>query len=114
MRNISFALTTKQFLDGSKTVTRRNGWKNLKPGTRLMACRKCMGLKKGEKVEHLGPIEVTDVSREPLFRIMKRPGDCEKEGFPGLSPPEFILFYRRHNKCLSDKVITRIEFKRLT
>lgn len=26
MRNLSFALTTRQFIDGSKTVTRRLGW----------------------------------------------------------------------------------------
>ena len=31
-RNISFALTTPQFLDGSKDVTRRNGWLMLKTG----------------------------------------------------------------------------------
>ncbi len=47
MKNISFALTTKQFLDGSKTVTRRLGWANLKPGEILMACEKCMGLGPG-------------------------------------------------------------------
>ena len=113
MRKISFFLTTPQFLDGSKTVTRRNGWKNLKAGDHLMAVEKGQGLKKGEKVRRLGVSEVLDVTREPLFRIMKRPGDCEKEGFPDMSPPEFILFYRRHNKGRSDKVITRIEFRRV-
>ena len=35
MRNISFALTKQQFLDRTKTVTRRLGWKNLEVGTLL-------------------------------------------------------------------------------
>ncbi len=48
MRNISFSLTERQFMDKSKTVTRRLGWKFLKPGDRLMGCRKCMGLKPGD------------------------------------------------------------------
>ena len=38
MRNISFSLTTRQFRDGSKDVTRRVNWQNLKPGDHLMAC----------------------------------------------------------------------------
>lgn len=32
MRNMSFALTTPQILNRSKTVTRRAGWSFLKPG----------------------------------------------------------------------------------
>jgi hypothetical protein len=49
-RNISFALTTAQFLDGSKDVTRRIGWKNLNAGDVLCAVKKGMGLKPGEKI----------------------------------------------------------------
>lgn len=56
MRNISFSLTEEQFLDDSKSVTRRLGCAFLKPGDRLMACRKCMGLKMGEKIVRLGEI----------------------------------------------------------
>lgn len=37
MRCMSFALTEPQLMDGSKTVTRRTGWQDLKPGTRLPA-----------------------------------------------------------------------------
>jgi hypothetical protein len=53
MRNISFSLTEEQFLDGSKDITRRLGWANLKPGDRLMGCRKCMGLRPGESIVRL-------------------------------------------------------------
>ena len=45
---ISFSLTTPQFRDGTKDVTRRLGWTFLKPGDRLCAVVKAMGLKKGE------------------------------------------------------------------
>jgi len=72
-RNISFALTTEQFRDRSKTVTRRIGWWKDKNGKRLVkvgdilnGCVKCMGLKPGEKIERLGQIRITDVRREPL------------------------------------------------
>lgn len=64
MRNMSFALTTDQFLAGTKTVTRRLGWKFLKPGDRVMACEKCMGLRKGEKIRRLGEIEIVSVKRD--------------------------------------------------
>ena len=43
MRMMSFALTERQLMDGSKTVTRRTGWANLRPGERLLAVRKAMG-----------------------------------------------------------------------
>ncbi len=63
---MSFALTEPQLMDGSKTVTRRTGWQNLKPGTRLLAVRKAMGLKAGEKVQPLCEIEITSVRRERI------------------------------------------------
>ena len=40
MRNISFMLTTQQFRNRTKTVTRRMGWWNLKPGDILMGVEK--------------------------------------------------------------------------
>lgn len=36
-RNISFSLTEPQFLDGTKDVTRRMGWKSLQAGVELVA-----------------------------------------------------------------------------
>lgn len=114
MRNISFSLTTQQFRDRTKTVTRRNGWRNLSTGDDLMACVKCMGLKKGEKVEGLGAIRVTSVRREPLRRMLDDVEyghvECHREGFPDMTPREFVDFYCQANRCTPDEEVTRIEF----
>lgn len=110
MRNISFAITTKQFRDRSKTVTRRMGWKGIKVGNRLQGVKKAMGLKKGEKIEVLGIIEVTDVSFEPLNTITQE--DVVKEGFPEMCPAEFVeMFCGTHKRCMPDTVVTRIEYR---
>ena len=127
MRNISFSLTEEQFLDGSKDVTRRLGWVFLKPGDRLMACRKCMGLKPGEKIVRLGEIEVVSVRSEHLDRMatsvrgvpsplpLIRYGNTEaiREGFPHLTGDQFVSMFCKHMNCRPDQIITRIEFKRI-
>ena len=59
MRRMSFSMTEPQFRDGSKDVTRRLGWKFLKPGDRIMGVRKCMGLAKGEKQDETVELSVT-------------------------------------------------------
>jgi hypothetical protein len=111
-RAISFMLTVPQFLDGSKDVTRRVGWQLLKPGDELVACKKCMGLKKGEKRQILGRIKVLSVRREPLAAIT--PDDCRREGFPEMSPAEFVeMFCRSHKGCEPETMITRIEFTKI-
>ena len=112
MRNISFALTTKQFLDGTKTVTRRLGWEKLQPGTSLMGVRKAMGLKPGEKIDCLGQLLVTSVRREPLNAITD--DDCAREGFPELTASGFVQMFCKHMKCDQDVMVTRIEFKKIT
>lgn len=111
MRNISFAITTAQFKNRTKTVTRRNGWENLKVGEILMGVEKSQGLKRGEKIVHLGPIKVISVNREPLFAITK--SDVIKEGFPDWSPLQFCHMYMEANKCEAGKIVTRIEFEYL-
>jgi hypothetical protein len=86
MRMISFALTTAQVRDRSKTVTRRPGWKTLKPGTSLQPVVKAHGLKKGEHVEKIGgPIRVVAVDRVVLEDIALQ--DMHREGFPELTEP---------------------------
>lgn len=125
MRNISFSLTESQFLDDSKTVTRRLGWRFLKPGDHLMACRKCMGLKPGESIVRLGEIEVVSVRFEPLNR-MSRVSEFAKreigygkteaiaEGFPHLSGDQFVAMFCKHmNVRRPDTEITRIQFRRV-
>lgn len=111
MRNMSFALTTQAFRERRKTITRRLGWWFLKPGDEVMGVEKGMGLKKGEKVIRLGPIRILCVRREPLNRIDQE--DVVKEGFPDLTPEQFISGFTRHNKCDTDTVVNRIEFEYL-
>jgi hypothetical protein len=111
-RNMSFMLTTEQIRKQTKTVTRRLGWKFLKPGTILNACEKCMGLKKGEKIKKLGRIRVIDVRTEPLCAITK--DEVIKEGFPEMARPDFIMMFVNHYKDLAtDAPVTRIEFEYL-
>lgn len=115
MRNISFSLTEAQFLDLTKDVTRRLGWKFLKPGARLMGCRKCMGLKPGESIVRLGEIEVVSVRREPLNRMTADAsyGHAEaiREGFPEMTGGQFVEMFTSHMKAMPETEITRIEFK---
>ena len=114
MRNISFALTTAQFIDRSKTVTRRVGWKKLKPGEVLQGVRKAQGLKKGEKVEPLGLIRVEDIRFEPVSLLIEYLDYGKREvileGFPGMSPEEFVAFFLRSHKVNLYDDITRIEY----
>jgi hypothetical protein len=116
MRNISFSLTTPQFIDDSKDVTRRLGWEFLKPGDRLMACEKCQGIQKGGLVR-LGVIEIISVTREPLHRMTADPAygraEAIREGFPEMSGREFVGMFTSHMKCLPATVVTRIEFRKI-
>lgn len=131
MRMMSFALTPDQLLDGSKTVTRRVGWANLKPGERITAVRKAMGLKAGESPDVLCEIEVVSVRRERLDAIDA--DDCAAEGFPYLTPERFVamfcehmtvvvpdeghykgnVFIPRRRKMTPADVVTRIEFRKV-
>ena len=111
MRNMSFMLTERQFAGRTKDVTRRLGWRFLKPGDRVCGVRKGRGLAKGQHVVRLGAIEVVNAVREPLAEIINRPGDCRREGFPDMTPRDFIGFFCEHNRCLPSTVVTRIEFK---
>ena len=110
-RMMSFALTTAQFEDGTKTVTRRKGWAMLCPGDIVMGIEKGMGLKRGEKVRRLHPIRIVSVRREPLNAIT--PEDVIREGFPGWSVQQFIDLYREANGGPTDQPVTRIEFEHM-
>lgn len=117
MRNISFSLTEEQFLDGSKDVTRRLGWAKLKPGDRLMACRKCMGLKQGEKIVHLGVIEIVSNTPEPLNRMSADAAygraEAIREGFPKMTGGQFVEMFCEHMRCKPWQVINRIQFRKV-
>ena len=120
MRNMSFALTIPQIQAGTKDVTRRLGWLQLKPGDLIRPVRKCMGLKPGEKIEQLrASLRVVDVRREPL-RMMTDDLDygieeVRREGFADHPtyrfPSEWVaMFCSTHKGCEPGSFVTRIEF----
>jgi len=109
MRNASFSITTEQIKNKTKFQTRRLKWLHIKIGEKIQACVKCMGLKKGEKVEKLTVIQVVDKWREPLNAITKE--ECTLEGFPEMEPSDFVDMFTKHNKCKRDEMITVIVFK---
>lgn len=112
--NISFSLTTPQFRDRTKTVTRRLGWVRVKPNDVLMAVVKAQGLKKGQHPEKLGPIRVRDARVERLDRMTD---DIEygafevvREGFHNMTPEQFVQMFCAHNICSRNRPVTRIQF----
>ena len=107
-RNMSFAMTTAQFLACTKTVTRRTGWLFLKPGDTVMGVEKGQGIPKGGKVKRLGLVRIVSVRRERLNAITQ--DDVVKEGYPLMMCEEFIAMYCDHNKAKSTDTVTRIEF----
>ena len=115
MRNMSFGLTQTQVRAGTKTVTRRLGWRTLRPGENLQAIEKGQGLRKGEKVKPIRSIRILNVRREPLIRLYEpRYGaeECAKEGFPGRDPLEFVIWFcKAHRPCKPNWLVTRIEFE---
>lgn len=120
MRNMSFALTTSQIMEGTKDVTRRLGWQFLKVGDMLRPVRKCMGLRPGEKLDVLrDPIIVISLRRERLDKMLTDTEygytEVRREGFqhhPDYSAPFawVEMFCATHRGCTPDTVITRIEF----
>ena len=115
--NISFAHTTEQFRNRTKTVTRRKGWKRLKAGDVLCGCVKCMGLRPGEKIERLGLIRVTDARRESLSRMATDYSygrfEAACEGFPGWSGEQFVEMFCEEMGGPPDQEVTRIEYEYL-
>ena len=107
-------LTTQQYRDLIKTETRRLGWLKAKVGDQYMGVVKSQGLKKGEHVVKLHPMQVVKVWREPLRNITK--DACRREGFPDKTPAEFIIMFSEHNKAKLRKhgyMVTVIRFKHL-
>jgi len=108
-RNMSFMLTTQQVMDETKTVTRRLGWRFLRVGDELWAVEKAMGLKKGEEIKRLKKIRIIGKRYEPLKAIDK--SDCIREGFPDMTPDDFVKMFCSHMLCEPDQIITRLELE---
>ena len=82
--------------------------RDLQPGTVLLAVNKVRGLRPGERARVFGRIEVKSVRREPLNRITDE--DVKREGFPEMSPADFVAFFCAFAGCEPDALVTRIEF----
>lgn len=109
---MSFMLTTEQVKNRTKTVTRRNGWWMLKPGDIVNACEKCMGLKKGEKVNKICQIRIISTKAERLGDMAE--SDLTKEGFPDMTVTEFVdMFMDSHKHTNPFSIINRIQFEYL-
>lgn len=111
MRRMSFMLTEQQYVDGTKTVTRRLGWLTIKPGDSFMGVNKAQGLKKGEQSRLLGASVVISVRRERLDAITEE--DVEREGFPGRDSAWFVAMFCKAMNCTPDVEVTRIEYQRV-
>lgn len=110
-RNMSFQMTTEQYVNKTKTVTRRLGWWNVKLGEVLNGVEKCQGLKKDEKMVKLGQHRVVGARLERLNEITK--ADCIAEGFPEMEPHEFVEMFVKHHACAPNVTVNRIEFEYL-
>lgn len=80
-----------------------------------MACEKCQGIGPGELVR-LGKIEILRVTREPLNAMLgldNGAAECRREGFPDLTPEQFVAMFCEHMKCEPEVEITRIVFRKL-
>ena len=109
MRNMSFAATQQQILDQTKMVTRRIGWRFLKPGDIIQPVNKCQGLKAGEHPVKLGcPIRVKNVTRQTLLKIDNV--EVIAEGFYML-PDDFVKMFMAMNCCSAQSEVTRIEYE---
>ena len=112
MRNMSFILTKVQMYERRKSVTRRLGWWFLRPGDVIMAVEQARGLKKGERIKKIYPIEIVSVRTERLADITQ--DDLSLEGFPEMTVPEFVnMFCATHKGCKPETLVNRIEFRPL-
>ena len=106
---MSFAKTPEQMENGTKTETRRLGWDFLKDGDLLTAVNKTMGFKKGEKPIWISDLRVRRTWREPLNKITS--AGCAAEGFPELTPDEFIEMFCAFNHCSPEIEVRVIQFE---
>jgi hypothetical protein len=116
-RLMSVALTEDAVRERRKTVTRRLGWRFLKPGDRLTLVRKAMGRKRRdgtvEPLVRIADVEVVSVRREVLYVIQIDAREVEREGFPGQTGRWFVDFFCKHMRCHPTTEVTRIEWRYL-
>ena len=102
-------------LAGTKDVTRRYGWLNVKVGELLQGIEKGQGIPKGGHVRKLRQIRVLSARREKLARLLEEPeygrDEMRREGFPGMEPRDFVGRYFGKGRDGIAATITRIEFE---
>lgn len=106
--NMAFGTLSPQVRSGTKTVTRRIGWGNLKAGSVLWAVEKTKP-QNGDRIRRICQIEIVSIRKEILCDI--QPEDVKKEGFEGMTTDEFVRLFCKTNKCKPEQIINRIEFK---
>lgn len=113
MRRMSFSATVPQMRAGTKTVTRRtpDTWTTLRPGDRLLAIEKGMGLKPGERQIPIRVIEIASNRVEPLH-LIGQPGEAQAEGFHN-SDAFREEWCRMHGQWNGDSMVRRIEFRQI-
>ena len=117
-RLMSVAYTEDAVRSRIKTVTRRAGWSYLHPGDRLTLCRKVMGRRKGEPLVRVAEVEVVDVRRERLDRMLTDldygAAEVILEGFPDLTPQAFVARYFIDAQGIApEALVTRVEWRYL-
>jgi hypothetical protein len=108
---MSFALTEAQVVEGRKDMTRRSGWLFAKVGDICWAVNKSQGLKPGEHPRKICQIEITEIRRERLNEITAE--DVRREGFPEMTPADFVRFFCKAMGGTRDQLLTVIGFRRL-
>jgi hypothetical protein len=108
-RLMSVSLTEAAVVARRKTVTRRRGWLMLRPGDRLVLCRKVMGRRAAEPLVRLVEVEVVSTRRERLDEITD--ADVAREGFPEWDREEFVVYFCAEMGCDPSIEVTRIEWR---
>jgi hypothetical protein len=107
-------LTTAQIKNRTKFVTRRLGWKKLKPGELFQGVEKAQGLKKGEHPVPLGIMRCDSNTEEQLRRMTddREYGlrEVKLEGFPTKTPDAFVEMFCEHTGIQQTAGIQRIQF----
>jgi hypothetical protein len=116
MRRMSFSHAASEVRGRMKTVTRRLGWRFLKPNDLIQAVDKARGPRSREPARLLAILRVRDVRIEPLARLIENACYAEdelpREGHPCWSKDDFIArFLRRHHLTTPEIDVTRIEFE---
>ena len=111
--NQAFSMTKEQYRNRTKTVTRRNG-KMPPVGVDVFGIEKGQGIPKGGHVVRMGIHRFISIRDEPLRRMIDEPmygqAECIREGFPNLTPDEFVKMYCKANNCTPDQIVHRGEF----